>query len=227
MSLIVEEKGKIDHKIKLKWSDEFWLVFLCLYAGLMEGMIPVPRVLVSPISLTLKCPQVRESSSDAPPKMWRWSLQFRKPKIGLTIIPVFGNSVQMFFSPIIMVGIPKWIRCPPSVMCNLWGHWFLLTLTAYVPVWVIQWELTKRYIPGWGTYRYANRAPITKVNSRLSTYLLLRRLLSESDPIGKSKGQKAYRSKHLTEYLGQEVTYSKSLHKDISGDWTSCCSCLW
>jgi len=96
----------------------------------------------------------------------------------------------------------------------------------------IRQELMKRYIPFWGTYRYANRAPITKVNSRLSTYLLLRRLLSESEPIEiekkrYGKSQRVYKSKHLTEYLGTEVVYSKALHKDISGEWTSCCSCLW
>jgi hypothetical protein len=90
----------------------------------------------------------------------------------------------------------------------------------------------KRYIPFLGTWRYASKAPISKVDSRISTYLLLRRLLSESDPIEiekkrYGKSQRVYRSKHLTEYLGQEVTYSKSLHKDISGDRTSCCSCLW
>lgn len=127
MSLIVEEKGKIDHKIKLTWSDEFWLGFLYYYTRFMEGMVPFP--LVSPHLCNR--PHVRESSPDPQRQTSRWYLQLPR-KVGFTAIPVIGNSVQMFFSPIIMVGIPKWIRCPPSVMRGLWWHWFTLTLIAYV-----------------------------------------------------------------------------------------------
>jgi hypothetical protein len=34
-------------------------------------------------------------------------------------------------------------------------------------------------------------------------------------------------SRHLTEYLGQELVYPNDLHKDINGDWSTCCNCLW
>ena len=107
----------------MKWSDRFWLCFLKYYAKVMEGMIPfVCPLLFRPREKFYHVVVNAMRNTD-------W--QGHKHRVGLTAIPVGGNAIQMFFTPIIMVGIPKWIRCPPSVMYSLWWTWFTFTLTAY------------------------------------------------------------------------------------------------
>jgi len=115
-------------------------------------------------------------------------------------------------------------------MYPVWGTWLKHTLLAYVLA-EASAIADDSYIPLYGTYRWVREAPVTQATRRLSVYLILRRLLSDSEPPVEGEDgfgeRKKFRSKHLTEYLGQEVTYSRRLHKDVDGTWSSFCNCLW
>jgi hypothetical protein len=85
-----------------------------------------------------------------------------------------------------------------------------------------------RYIPILGTIYYVGKAPVTKACQRLSVYLILRKLMMDGRYNGeRTKWGKVYSSDRLDQFLDQQVTYPKSLHLDVTGEWSSCCSCLW
>jgi hypothetical protein len=102
----VTETEMVDEEIKLKWSDRLWKGLLKHYAKVMEGMIPI---------VSYHSPTHRSRC-----QVFCSIVQMRYPTDKSQAgIPVGGNAINNFMTPIIMVGIPKWIRCPPSIMFGL------------------------------------------------------------------------------------------------------------